>query len=237
MGWRIVILHGWGSKLERWFPLKKELEKRGFEVALPHLPGFGSTEPPEKTWSVADYAQWVKERLPSEYFLVGFSFGGRVAIKLASQKPKGLKGLILINSAGIKPKNNFKRLIFCFLAKIGKIVFSLPPFSFLSPLAKKVLYCKLARERDYFQTKGVMRDTFKNVISEDLQTDLKKIKASTLILWGKKDRQTPLKDGELMNRLVTTSSMKIFPGSDHYLPLKLPKAVASSINEFAKRLA
>jgi pimeloyl-ACP methyl ester carboxylesterase len=237
MDMRIVILHGWGSKLERWFLLKKELEKRGFEVALPYLPGFGSTEPPQKAWCVADYAQWVKERLPEEYFLAGFSFGGRVAIKLASQNPKGLKGLILINSAGIKPQNTFKRLIFCFLAKIGKIFFSVPPLSFLGPLARKVLYYQLARERGYFQAKGVMRETFKKVIAEDLQSDLRKIKIPTLILWGREDRKTPLKDGELINRLVSTSSLKIFSGSNHDLPLKLPKEVVSAINEFAKGLA
>jgi len=233
MGRKIAILHGWESKIERWQPLKSELEKAGFAVFLPQLPGFGQAEPPKVPWSVADYAQWVKERLPKEYFLVGHSFGGRIAIKLASQNPAGLRKLILIDSAGIKPKKTLKYFIFWLLAKIGKLFFLIPPFLFWRNFARRVLY-KLAGERDYYQAKGVMRETMKKVISEDLKGDLRKIKVPTLILWGKEDSQTPLSDGELMNHLIPNSSFLVFPHADHSLPLKLPEKVDLAIIKFLK---
>lgn len=229
----IVVLHGWGRRIERWESLKKELEKGGFKVSLPHLPGFGSTEPPDKTWSVSDYARWVKERVSKEYFLIGHSFGGRIAIKLASQNSKGLKGLVLINSAGIKPRNTLKRFVFLLLAKIGKMFFIIPPFSFFKNFARKILY-KLARERDYYQAVGVMKKTLKKVISEDLKSDLKKIKVPTLILWGEKDSFTPLDDGRLMNQLIPNSSFLVFPDVGHDLPFSLPEKVAWSIINFVK---
>lgn len=233
MGLAVAILHGWGSKVEKWNPLKKELEKAGFEVFVPQLPGFGKSRTPDQPWSVSDYAQWVKTRLPKHYFLVGHSFGGRIAIKLASQKPEGLKGLILIGSAGIKQRKTLKHFIFWLLAKIGKLFFNIPPFSIFKSFARRILY-KLAGERDYYQAKGAMKETLKRVISEDLKEDLKRIKVPTLILWGERDSFTPLSDGELMNRLISGSSLKVFPNADHSLPLKLPREVALEIIKFAK---
>lgn len=233
MGPAIVVLHGWGSKIERWFPLKTELEKAGFEVFLPHLPGFGQAEPPDQPWGVSDYAQWVKEQLPENYFLLGHSFGGRVAIKLVSQNPEGLKGLILINSAGIKTKNAFRRFVFLLLAKTGKLFFIIPPFSFFKNFAQRILY-KLAGEKDYYRAKGVMKETFKKVVGEDLKADLKKIKVPTLVLWGEKDTFTSLADGRLMNQLIPNSSLSVFPNIGHDLPFKFPEKVAWSIINFVK---
>ncbi|MBL7159357.1 alpha/beta hydrolase [Candidatus Microgenomates bacterium] len=232
----IVILHGWGSEIEKWNPFKKELEKAGFEVFLPHLPGFGQADPSQQAWSVSDYAQWVKNKtLPENYFLIGHSFGGRIAIKLASENPKNLKGLILINSAGIKPKNSLKRVFFLVLAKMGKLFFDLPPFLFFKDFSRKILY-KLAREKDYYQAKGVMRKTMKKVIGEDLKKDLKRIKIPTLILWGERDSLTPLADGELMNRLISGSSLLIFSKANHSLPLKMPEEVAQEIVKFIREV-
>lgn len=229
----IVILHGWGSRVERWQPLKKELEKAGFVVFLPHLPGFGRAAPPQEPWSVLDYANWVQEKLPKEYFLVGHSFGGRVAIKLASQHPEGLQGLILVDSAGIKPMREWKCPIFLILAKLGKMLFVLPPFLFFKEWAKRWLYY-LCHGKDYYQAKGVMKETLKKVVREDLRGDLRKIKVPTLILWGERDKMTPLADGELMGSLIKNSSLKVFPDVGHDLPLKLPRKTAEEVINFIK---
>lgn len=230
----IFILHGWESRVEKWRPLKEELEGVDFEVFLPELPGFGETPPPERAWGVSDYAQWVKERLPKDYFLVGHSFGGRIAIKIAARNPKGLAGLILIDSAGIRPRKQLKRCIFWFLAKSSKILFLLPPFCFFKSCARWMLY-KLVGERDYYRAQGVMRMTFKKVVAEDLKKTMKKIKIPTLILWGERDKITPLSDGRLMNSLIKNSLFKIFSDTGHDLPLKFPQKTARQIVKFCQR--
>jgi len=231
---KIVILHGWGKRIDRWQKVKRELEKAGWSVFLPFLPGFGSQPAPARPWGLKEYEQWVKERLPARYFLIGHSFGGRIAIRLASQNPKGLVGLILINSAGIKPKFSFKKFIFIILAKIGKIVFLLPPLFFFRGLAKKFLYF-LAGERDYYQAKGVMKETLKKVVREDLKENLKKIKVPTLILWGEKDRVTPVADGQLMARLIKKAEIKIAPLAGHLLPFEFAKETATEILAFCQK--
>lgn len=228
---QIIILHGWGKRLERWQKVKKELEKNGWRVFLPTLPGFASAPAPAQAWGVADYAQWMKERLPQNYFLLGHSFGGRIALKIASSNPVGLKGLILVASAGIKQKKKFKKMLFWWGAKIGKIVFFFPPFLFFKALSRRLLY-KLSGERDYYQARGVMKKTFQMVVSEDLQSEMKKIKIPTLILWGAKDRLTLLSDGQRMNHLIKNSTLKTFPDEGHDLPFKLSKLMVREINRF-----
>lgn len=236
MGQNVVVLHGWGRGVEKWQGFKKELEKFGFEVFLPEMPGFGQTLAPEKAWSVNDYLDWLKPQLPLKYWLVAHSFGGRIAIKLASQRPKGLEGLVLINSAGIKPRLSIKKFSFLFLAKAGRAVCLLPPFCLARGLARKALY-RLAGSQDYYQAQGVMKKTLQKVTAEDLTPFLKKIKIPTLILWGGQDKETSLRDGQLMNSLISNSKLKVWSQSGHLLPLKMSKQTAREISDFMKTVS
>jgi len=81
-----------------------------------------------------------------------------------------------------------------------------------------------------------MRKTMKKVIGEDLKKDLKRIKIPTLILWGERDSLTPLADGELMNRLISGSSLLIFSKANHSLPLKMPGEVTQEIVKFIREV-
>ena len=42
----ILILHGWGSCAKNWDKVKKLLEKRGYKVFVPDLPGFEQNPSP-----------------------------------------------------------------------------------------------------------------------------------------------------------------------------------------------
>lgn len=229
-----MVLHGWGQGVKKWQGFEKELEKSGFAVFLPAMPGFGQAPAPERAWDVGDYVAWLKPQLPPRYWLVAHSFGGRLAIKLASQSPAGLKGLILISSAGLQPRPSWKKFGFLVLAKVGRAVCFLPPFCLIRSLARKALYC-LAGSRDYYQAVGVMKETLQRVVAEDLKSSLKKIKIPTLILWGEKDQETPLRDGELMKRLIPSSELRVFPSAGHLLPFQQTQLLVEAITKFIKK--
>ncbi|MBI4034843.1 MAG: alpha/beta fold hydrolase, partial [Candidatus Chisholmbacteria bacterium] len=83
----LVILHGWGrGDLKKWQPTQKILHQAGFKVFLPPLPGFFGQPPPQKPWTLADYADYVtgylKHHRLNQPIILGHSFGGSVAIKL-----------------------------------------------------------------------------------------------------------------------------------------------------------
>jgi pimeloyl-ACP methyl ester carboxylesterase len=240
LGQPALILHGWGENSERWKDFAKELASQGFQVIVPDLPGFGKSDPPpEAGWSVADYADWTQKFLQAlrlkDFFLIGFSFGGRIAIKLAARQPSGLRSLVLIAAAGIIEKLTWRQLAAKFLSQASSR-FRVPSSKFQVPaLLRRALY-RLAGTRDYLQALGPMKATFKKVISEDLTLELSKIKAPTLLIWGKQDRLISLNSARLMQNLIPDSRLKIFKGQGHLLYRKLPKTAARLAGDHFKNV-
>jgi len=234
---RIVLLHGWGAGTEKLTPLLKEFEKRNWQVYLAKLPGFDFSAP-KYAWGVDDYSKYINEKAKrifgnNNFFVFGHSFGGRIAIKMAIINPMLLKGLILCSVGGISRGYKIVRLFFYLLAKTGKIFLIIPP---LALIWRKLLY-KLAGEHDYEKSQGVMREVFKKVVSEDLKPYVSLINIPTLILWGKLDRVTPVKDAYFINKKVNVSKIIIFNNLGHRLPYEKPEEVAKEIDKWSKSLS
>ncbi len=230
----IIILHGWDSKIKRWRNFQEQMEKKGFLTFLPSLPGFGKSQLKE-VWSLDDYVSWLEKYIAinqfKKFYLLGHSFGGQVAIKFSSLRPKGLEKLILVNSAGMRKKLSLKKLLFWVLAKTGKIFFYIPPFLFFRKPAQWLLY-KLVRERDYYQASQIMKKTLKKVLQQDVSKSLKKIKAPTLIVWGENDKKTPLSDGLLINSKIRKSKLVVIKGTGHGLPFEKTDLLVAQIESF-----
>lgn len=220
----LVLLHGWGANLHSFDLIFKKLVEK-YQVYVLDFPGFGKTQVPLEPWSVDDYVNFVevfleKMQIKSACFL-GHSFGARVLIKLACKKPELIQNLILTGAAGIKPKNSLKKICFRMIAKTGRVVFSLPVLSFFQKTVQRQLY-KIAGAEDYLQA-GVLKQTFLNVIEEDLTPCLKQITTPTLLIWGEKDQDTPLKDGKLMQAKLQKAQLEVLPLAGHYAFIDQPK--------------
>ena len=79
-----------------------------------------------------------------------------------------------------------------------------------------------------------MRNTFKNIIKEDLKSYYKNIKVETLIIWGEKDEDTPLKDAYLLNKIIKNSGLIILKNLPHYSYLYNPHKINKIIEIFLK---
>lgn len=224
----LFILHGWKSSKEKWKEVKEKLEEKGIEVIIPDIPGFKTDL--EKAWNLDDYVNWFLSfsQKKEKFFLLGHSFGGRIAIKFATKFPEKLEGLILVSSAGIKKKTPFFVRIF----QKFKFFSFFPGYSLL----RKFFYKFILRKTDYLQTKGNLRETFKNIVSEDLTHLLNKIKTKTLILWGEKDKITPLSDAFLMKEKIKNSKLEILEGTSHAPYLENPCLLSEKIFNFIKSL-
>ena len=224
----IIILHGWGSGAKNWARVKEFLEKKGCQVFLPDLPGFGETPPPPKAWSLDDYVEWVRDFSEknnlSEFFLLGHSFGGGIAIKFALKYPEKIKKLFLVSSAAIR-KKTIKKEILKKIASFFKRFSFLPGYNYL----RKVLYKIFFRKSDYLLTEGVMKETYLKVISEDLSDILSNISVPTVIIWGKKDDIFPVKDAYFINQKIKNSVLEILPNIKHNPQTEAPEILAEKI--------
>lgn len=239
----IVILHGWGANSSAWQTPKKLLEKMGFSVFIPDLPGFGKEPPPKTVWSVSDYVDFVlkfaKGKNLEKFLLIGHSFGGRIAIKLAADYPEKLTALVLAGAPGARFSSNWEKIkvwLFLPLAKAGNLCFNIPPFIALKPLARKILY-RLAGARDYYYADTPqIRETFKRIIDEDLKPLLKKIKSPTFIFRGERDRVVPPAYANLMFKEMPHAKIKIVKNGTHCFPYEQPKVFIESVVEFLNTL-
>jgi len=96
---RLVLLHAFGASAKAWEAMIAHLQGR-FEIVALDLPGFGGAPDALQATRVDDYAGWVNdqaaERGLTDYALVGWSMGAKIAVACALRKPAGLEALILV---------------------------------------------------------------------------------------------------------------------------------------------
>ncbi|OIO47131.1 MAG: hypothetical protein AUJ31_00320 [Parcubacteria group bacterium CG1_02_39_15] len=235
-GTPLLILHGWGSNSGRWQRVTDLLRKQEIEALVLDLPGFGIVSSPKRPWTRDDYINWIfqkaKERNWEKFNLLGHSFGGGLSVKIAVAFPEKVEKLILCAPAIIRRKR-LKTYLFYQLAHIGKKIFSFPGLKKLEPYAQRLIY-KLAGSRDYYVADGVMKETMKKLGDENLEDLLAKIKAPTLIIWGKKDDVLPLRDAQELKEKIEGAELKIISEVKHSPHREAPEELAEIISQFVK---
>ena len=206
----LLFLHGWGGSLDSFKGVEDVLVKNGFSTINMDFPGFGHSDLPSNDFTLNDYKEIVVEILNNEKIdkvsVFGHSFGGRVAILLASETDFVDK-LILIDSAGIKPRFNLIKW------------FKIRKYKFLKWCNKKLKtkfdLSKFGSE-DYKAIPKELKQVFNNIVNLDLTKKLKNIKAKSLIVWGERDKSTPLYMAKKINRNIQNSSLVIYKNCGHF---------------------
>ena len=233
----VVILHGWGLSGKTFFPLVETLKKQGYRVYAPDLPGFGETKMPERPLMLTDYALFLDEYLKKNHIVqpifIGHSFGGRVSLKYNELYPNRVRVLILSGTPGFTPIPKKKLILFIFLAKIGKLLFSIPPLSLVQDAVRKWYYYVVGA-KEFFRAEGTMRETFKQIVKEDLVPAMEAVDVRTILLWGEYDIIVPVSIAERMHQVIAGSELIVIPEADHGVPFKQPEVFASYVERFLK---
>ncbi len=230
----IVMLHGWGSNLSTFNALSGHLTKY-FRVIRIDFPGFGSSSKPDDNWGVGEYAKLVSEcieklKLGDIYAFIGHSFGGRVIIKGIANKYLHSNKIVLIGTAGVKPAESVKKVVYKSIAKAGKVVTLFPGLKSLRPALRKKLY-GAAGSTDYLNA-GVMQQIFLNTINEDLLPDVHHVTQPTLLIWGENDSETPLADAQRIMHELPNGKLRVVPGAGHFVYSDNNAAVTKELDIF-----
>ncbi|MEK7578354.1 MAG: alpha/beta hydrolase [Patescibacteria group bacterium] len=224
----IIFIHGWGLSSKIFEPIIYRL-KNDFEVYSLDLPGFGRS-PINKSMFLKDYADFVYEFIKNdnikEPIVVGHSFGGAVAVKLALLYPDGFSKLVLVCASAIRQPRH-KMILIKKVTDFLKPLFSLKSRGFILKLLK-------LDKTDYAQIENPeLKQTFKNIISEDLSPYFSMIKIPTLVIWGEKDAVTPLSEGKFIAETIPDAKLAIIKNASHFLFLEKPDEFIKLIKEFA----
>ena len=224
----LIFLHGWGVDSKLWFKLIPELINKNYSLYFLDLPGFGQSQMPNTTYDVDDYKkivyEFVKKLGLKSINLIGHSFGGRIAIKIAAENPDFLDKIILVDTAGVVTASKIKKLS----ALIAKIIGPIFKPSFMQPLRRK-LYFLIGSE--YLENEKLSK-IFSKVVSENLTRLLTHIKKPALIIWGKNDLITPLYYGQLMSKLIPKSKLIVFEKAGHFSFLDQPEKFSKELINF-----
>ena len=100
----LLLIHGVGDNSTTWEPIHSRLARR-FTVIAPDLLGHGKSDKPRADYSVAAYANGMRDLLTvldiEQATVVGHSLGGGVAMQFAYQFPQLVERLILVGAGGV----------------------------------------------------------------------------------------------------------------------------------------
>ena len=225
----ILILPGWGNTRKTFNQLIDTL-KDNYKIYIFDYPGFGKTPFPNKDLDIYDYSNliysFIKDNKIENPSIIAHSFGGRISIILTGLYKVKIDKLILIDIAGIRRKS-IKRTLKTIIYKLKKkiVIFKKNKLKYLNDLRKKY------SSTDYNNLNKNMYITFKNIINEDLRKYIKEIKNKTLIIWGKQDKDTLVKDGYYIHKKIINSKLIIYNKASHFVYLE-EKDVENKIKNF-----
>lgn len=228
-----LILHGWWGSSDSWIQVSELLSRKWYRVIIPDLPWFGQTEI-DRIFTLDDYAQlveWlIRELWLKDFILMGHSNWWAISIKILNRWNIKPKKLILNNSAGIRNKisTNWKRKIYGMLIKPFKFIVSLPGGKKFRELFYRAIW-----SHDYLKASKspYLKWTIQNVLTADLQEEMKNLDIDTLLIRGELDTYTPLSDGKLINSLIKKSSLDIIQWEKHWIHLHNPVKLVEVILE------
>ena len=219
-GTPVLFLQGWGTNIELYKKLTNKIATLGRIIAI-DLPGFGKTAEPNEAWNVEQYSEFVKLFIKAlglkNVVLMGHSFGGRVIIKLMSNLDNEFKveKIVLLDSAGIKPKATLKQQLKQRWFKVCKKVANSKICRKIKPGLVEKLQSKHG-SADYRKATPLMRQVMVKAINEDLTEYLPNIKVPTLLVWGDMDTATPLSDAKIIEERIPDAGLVVLKNTGHY---------------------
>lgn len=227
----VLVLHGWGASIEAVYPIVAGLAPVASVCAL-DLPGFGQSEPPPRPWGVEDYQEFLAAFMDALQIeratIVGHSNGGRIAIRMAATEPRRAARLVLVDSAGIRPRRTLRWYRRVGMAKLGK--YAARWGGALGERLRARIVGRVA-STDYAAA-GEMRPTLVRLVNSDLREYLPRILVPVLLVWGADDTDTPVADARTMERLIPDAGLVVLDGAGHYSYLDQPARFVRIVAHF-----
>lgn len=231
----VVFLHGlvglndhWEGVVQR---VRRELRCTLFELPLLRFSGeLCSIE------GVTDLTvRFLRERVGMPAILVGNSFGGHVALRIAIDRPELVRGLVLAGSGGLVEKTLVSDIQLrptrpWLRKKIAELFFD----------EANMRESDVDRALAELQAKGGARAMVRLARSarkDELREAISRVAAPTLLLWGRQDVITPPEAAEGFRRLIRDARLVWLDRCGHAPMMEAPEQFATELVAFARGLA
>jgi 2-hydroxymuconate-semialdehyde hydrolase len=242
----VVLIHGSGPGVTAWANWRLTLPQlaQQFRVVAPDVLGFGYTERPEgttygmDTWT--DHLLGFLDALGLERVsLVGNSFGGALALSLATRAPERVDKLVLMGSVGV-PFEITAGLdaVWGFEPSLGAMRDLMGVFAH----DRSLLTDDLARSRLAAATRPGVQEAFSSMfpaprqqgvdamtLDEDL---IRGISVPTLVVHGRDDQVIPLSTSLQLLELIDDAQLHVFGRCGHWVQIEHAEEFSRLVNDF-----
>lgn len=245
-GQPLILISGYTCDHQFWIPVLDNLSKH-FQVLIFDNRAIGQTKDTNEKLSVELMAQDVmalaKTLDLSSPHIVGQSMGGTIAQCIASQYPKEINKLALINTSAkwrlaillsLKAALMLKKQNVSLEIIIEIVLPWLFGDVFLSNEKQVKAFKKALIENPYPQTLEDQTRQFEVLKNFDGQNKLKSIQAPTLIAYGIEDLISLPGESHFLANQITGAKLSAYE-SGHGLPLELPNELSKSLLDFLKK--
>jgi pimeloyl-ACP methyl ester carboxylesterase len=235
----VLLIHGIGDSSDTWNSVIQRLA-RDHTVIAPDLLGHGRSDKPRADYSVAAYANGMRDLISvlgvDRVTVVGHSLGGGVAMQFAYQYPERCERLVLVSSGGVCPEvNPLLRLM-----SAPNIDLALPllgvsvarPLTHLLFRVLRLLNTDIGVDADYMMkvfdalpditARRAFVRTLRSVVDWRGQaiTMLDRCYLTqgmpTLLIWGSRDAVVPPHHAEIAHAAMPGSRLELFEGAGHF---------------------
>ncbi|MDE2843168.1 MAG: alpha/beta hydrolase [Chloroflexota bacterium] len=231
----LLFLHGAGGNAG-WQPYHEELAK-SYTVYVPSQAGFNGTERPDWVYTITDLCHFNHAMVEAlglkDYVLMGSSMGGWVAAEMAAMSRDGIKALILVGAAGIKPEKSEIAEIFMVSAQTRMS----QRFYDISQVPNREAY-----EREATPEEQLVAHSNQEMASRlcwrpylhnpSLPHYLGRVDTPTLVVWGRQDAIIPVECGQMFEAAMPNATLKVIENCGHSPALERPSEFLAAVNEF-----
>ncbi|GJI86879.1 alpha/beta fold hydrolase [Duganella hordei] len=233
----VVFLHYWGGSSRTWDAVIAALPP-SYRTVAPDLRGWGDSEAPATGYALADFADDAQQMIAKlglrEYVLIGHSMGGKIAQLLASRRPSGLVGLVLVAPATPTPlalppeARAGMKSAYLSRESIGMALDHM--------LTAKPLSAALREQviEDSMRGAPQAREAWPESTSrEDISSLVGAIEVPVAVVAGELDKvdSVDILKAELLPR-ISQAKLHVLAGTGHLSPLESPAEVAAAIVGF-----
>ncbi len=245
----VVLLHGHTLDRRVWDSLMPQLRDAGLRVIRPDLRGHGRSTRPESGYHVCHHSADVVGLLDfigvDRAAVVGFSFGGGVALETALTSPGRAAALGLV--ATTMPDRPFEPAFMDSLREVARIIRSRGVAEAMAgPWASNPLFAhSFSKSGVREAVAAIVKDfpgaeflaTERDRIERDwlVPDRLAEIAAPTKVMVGEKEMPGFKAYAEEAAGKIPGATLDVVPDCGHLLPLEAPEAVAKMIVDLFKR--
>ena len=234
-----LVLHGIEGP-EGWLAFHEALSRRA-EVYAPSHPGFGESPRPEWMEHIvhqATFYEWfLRERGLEEVDLIGFGIGGWIAAEMATMNTANLRHLVLVDAAGIRPRES--EAVDIFVQRWRDVVASCVHDAESAEEYRRIYEASPIADFGGSREAGrsmTMRMCYKPYMHNPaFPAALGGIRAPTLIVWGADDRLMPVECGRMYAEAIPGAQLQVIDGCGHWPHYEKPGELAEAIARFIGR--